>query len=536
MKKTVLIIGLLFAVFIGAFIMQKPFSKEKQRENILRIAIPFDISSFDINSRAHDVNSAPVIKLLFEGLMNKNEQGVPELALADKVDISRYKDKYTFHLRDSKWSDGVPVTAYDFEYSWKRALNPNSKYVTQVPQYFYSIKNAEKCIQGKVPIDDLGVSVVNDTTFIVELEYPDPYFLDLMCCCLSYPIPKHVVSENPKWATQIGMVCNGPFLVENWSLNNQIKLCRNPQYWDKNNISLDGVNILIVPSDFTTLQMFEKGDLDWFGEPFCRMSSDFYRSFEENNSVQQKDSNTIYWIFLNTDKYPFHNKKIREALTYSIDRDSIVDNIFYGFGSPARALLSAPLRVSYTNYFQDDVKISRKLFQEGLEELGITKSDFPVLEFSCVSDLEIHKRVSQSLQDQWRKNLGIEVSIKASEWYSYYSDVGLGNYDMGFMSWRINLPDPKYLFQVFEYKNDIINKSFWENAEFQNTLKQMKGSLGDIERINLISKAESIFMEELPVIPLVFLKQAFVKNPRLKGERFTPFPEIDFKRAYFEDE
>ena len=531
MKKIVLVILGLFLFTMGSMYMRKKTLKE---EYVLRFALPVDVPSLDVNSRGHDVYADPIMNLLFEGLMRKGENGIPQPAIAYKVDISKDQKKYTFYLRNCQWSDGVDVTAHDFEYSWKRAINPNSKYVSQVPYYFYSIKNARPCLLEKGAIEDVAIKALDDKTLEVELEYPDHYFLDLVSCSFYFPTPKHIVEKDPEWASKTNLICNGPFLLNTWKRTYCLQLEKNPHYWNKDYISFSGVEVSIIASDLTTLQMFEKGKLDWWGDPFSRISCDLYRSFQEKNILHKKEGNSICWLFLNTEKYPLNNKKLRQALSYAIDRDSLIENVFYGFGSPARGILSPPLRVTNIPYFEDNIEKARELFQETLDELGINKEKFPELEFSCVADSDLHRRVSQAIQDQWRKNLGIKITIKGSEWASYYSDVSYGNYEIGLMGWRIPCPNPNYIFEVFERKEDIINKAFWENKEFQDTIKQMRNALVEIERVKFTSKAEGILMEEMPVIPLAFLEQVFAKNPKLKGEILTSFPPIDFTSAYFE--
>lgn len=533
-KKFVIPLLSLLIIFIGIFSMKK--GEDSEKKNILRFALPCDIYSLDINSRGHDVNSEHVVNLLFEGLMRKDKKGIPQPAVAYKVDVSRDKKKYTFYLRNCKWSDGTQVTAHDFEYSWKRAMDPSSKYVTQVPNYFYSIKNAKACLFGEKSVNDIAIEVIDDKTLSVELQNPDPYFLDLTSCCFYYPVPKHIVSKDPEWATRAPLISNGPFILKEWKKNNYLRLERSSQYWDKKNVFLSGAEISIVTSDLTVLQMFEKGELDWFGEPFDRVSCDFYRSFREKNLFHEQEGSTIYWLFLNTERYPLSNKKLRKALAYAIDRASLVENIFHGFGLSAQSILSPPLRVTNMTYFEDNnIETAKILFQEALQEMDISLENFPELEFGCVADSELHHRISQAIQDQWRKNLGIKVSIKRSEWHSYYNAVTMGDYDIGFMSWRTNCPNPNYVMEVFENKKDLVNKSFWENRKFQTTVEQIRFSLGDIERTKQLSKAEDILMEEMPVIPIVFLKLVFAKHPKLKGEILTPFPPIDFKSAYFEN-
>lgn len=131
-----------------------------------------------------------------------------------KYDISKDQKKYTFYLRNCKWNDGAEITTHDFEYSWKRALNPNSKYVTQVLNYFYSITNAYSCLFWEVSVENVAIKAIDDKTFEVELDYTNPYFLDLLSCCFYAPIPKHIVEKDPEWANQAELVCNGPFFLK----------------------------------------------------------------------------------------------------------------------------------------------------------------------------------------------------------------------------------------------------------------------------------------------------------------------------------
>lgn len=531
-----IIIGLcsLFVVLFVFFGIIRQSKHSPKDDNHLNLVLPFDVPSLDVHSRAHDANAAIVIRLLFEGLMTLDSMGNPEHALAHKFDRNEDGTKYTFYLRNAMWSDGVPITAGDFEYSWKRALDPDSKHALQNPHYFYSIKNAENCTLRNTPIDALGVRAIDDKTLEVELEYSDPYFLRLVSSCFSVAAPKHIALKDEKWATKPDMVSNGPFVVKDWKLNNVIKVEKNPCYWNREKVALDEIEFQIVPSSLTALHMFEKGQLDWFGDPIYRMPADFYENLEKKKLINKKEGGRIYWFFLNTEKYPLHNKKLRKALSYSIDRDSLLANIFYSYGISARSILAPILRGKNIEFFQDSSEIAKQLFQEALEELGISKDEFPPLEMRCVESYELHNQVSQAIQDQWKKVLGINISIRKNEWHSHYHAMSSGNYDIGFMSWNIDIGDPKYLLQVFEDKNAMNNMSFWGNPEYKSYIQKLRTSIGEKERESTIYKAESIIMEDMPVIPIVFLNMIFAKTPSIKGEVLTPFSPIDFKLTYFE--
>ena len=534
MKRFILLVlGLSFVVIGGLYIVLN--KKPTAQKHVLRFALPLDIPSFDINSRGHDVNADHVKNLLFEGLMRKDKNGDPQLAIAHKVDLSEDQKKYTFHLRDCHWNDGVEVSAYDFEYSWKRAINPNSKYMSQVPYYFYTIKDAKDCFFKKISVEELPIRAIDAKTLEVELEYPNPYFLHLISSSLFFPIPKHVVERDERWATRVDLTSNGPFTLHTWKQNDHLKLKKNSHYWNRENIAIQEIEIPIILSTLTAFQMFEKGELDWFGEPFNRVQEDLVPILQEKQLLKESEGAAVYWLFVNTEKYPLNNKKLRQALSYVIDRQLMVDKLSHGFSRPARGVLSLPLQIEKNvQYFKDDIAYAQQLFQEALKEMGIDREELPILELSCATKGEGRSPILQFIQEQWKKHLGVTVSLKESEWACYFIDVEKGKYDIGLMGWIIPCPNPEYILKVFEYKTDLTNKSFWENKEFQRALQEMRIAEELSSRNRATIDAERILIEDMPVIPLTFPSRIFAHNERLKGAFFSPFSTVDFTAAYFE--
>ncbi|MBF5059397.1 peptide ABC transporter substrate-binding protein [Candidatus Neptunochlamydia vexilliferae] len=528
MKRTILLISIpILVILIGFFALDK---KQTEKKNILKIALPSDIQSFH-PARGHDNNSTHVTKMLFEGLMRKDENDIPQPAVARKVDISKDKKTYTFHLRDCKWSDGTEITAHDFEYSWKSALNPNSRFVTQVPYFFYCIKNAKACLSQEKPIDALGVKAIDDKTLSVELEYPSPYFLEITTITFLLPIPKHIAEKDPEWLSKPNLVCNGPFKLDSRRHNSKISLLKNPLYWDQEHVYLNGINIFIIPDTLITLNMFEKEQLDWVGSPFFRISYDL--SFDILS--EKLDDALIYWFFINTEKYPLNNKKLRKALSYAVNRQSIVKSVFNDLGNPEMSALSPPLKLTDRPYFKDnDTQLAQQFFQEALDELGITREELPEIELSYAVGFEIHHRIAQAIQDQWRKVLNIKnVSLRREEWGVYYNRVSEGDYDLGFMGWNPYCLDPYFFIEVFRKKDDMMNKSNWENEAFKRLLDEANHVLDETERATILMEAEKILMDEMPIIPICSLNKRFAKNPKLAGEALSRLQSVDFKSAYF---
>lgn len=499
MKKIWLIIFIpIFIILVGTWSIQKKTSPPQL--NILRIALPSNVQLLHCSS---DANSLTFNRMLFEGLMRKDEKDIPQLAIAHTVDLSSDKKTYTFHLRDCQWSDGVEVTAYDFEYAWKNALNTTSKYLTLKPDLFYPIKNAQACLLGKTSIENVPIYAIDSKTLVVELEYPAPYFLELTSTPPLFPIPKHLAEKDPEWVTNPNLICNGPFILDKWAHNSEISLKKSPRYWDKQNVKLDGIDIFIISDSITAFNMFQKNELDWIGSPFFRISYDI--SYDV--ITQEAEEALIYWFSINTEKYPLTNEKLRKALSYALDRKSIVENVFHQSGKPTMSVLPNILKVRDEPYFQDNNAIlAQNLFQDALEELKMSPNDFPEIELSYFAGFEFANRVCQAVQDQWRTVLGLKkIRLKSMEYQVYFDQVTKGNYEIGFMGWNTPVFDPLFIFNAFRDKSNPVNLSRWEKKEFKNLIDQSNLALEPTQRNNTLIQAEILLMDSMPIIPLCSL-------------------------------
>jgi len=188
---------------------------------------------------ANDTTSGTVLRNTFEGLTRIGMDGKPELAMAEDYEVSEDGTVYTFKLRDAKWSNGDPVTAHDFEYAWKWALDPKNE--SQYAYQLYYLKNGEAANTGKASLDSVGVKAQDDKTLVVTLEQPTPYFLELTAFYTYLPINSKIAQKNPDWYKNAGedYVSNGPFKMVTWEHRNKIELVKNDQYWDKDNVKLE---------------------------------------------------------------------------------------------------------------------------------------------------------------------------------------------------------------------------------------------------------------------------------------------------------
>jgi len=536
MKKVVLSLIFIVFLFVGVNILQRTKSPRHEKKNFLKAPLYFDISTFHFcaSNKGSYVNSSQVIPYVFEGLMRRGEDDVPMPAIANKVDLSPDQKTYTFYLRDSSWSDGTPVTAYDFEYAWKNLITPNSKSITALPELFYPIKNAGKFLLGKCNSEDVGITVLDEKTLSVELEYPAQYFLEIVSSPFLFPAPKHIAEKDPKWCTKPEFVCNGPFMLSKWRINSEINLVKNPLYWDKEHVYLDGIDLLICQNHQTALSLFEKGDLDWVGDPFMRISYDCSYPI-----LKEKGPDTMSYFFVfNTEKYPFNNKKFRKALSYAIDRSAIVENVFHDTAQPRMSVLPFPLRLNKEPYFQDNnTNLAKRLFEESLEDMGETIESLPEIELLYMPEVEFCKKICLAVQDQWRKTLGFKISLRGLlGWNEYIDTIQQGDYKIAITGAIPPIFDPLFVLHIFKNKNDLCNRCNWESKKFKTLLKQSNNVLGKIEREKLLIEAEEVLMEEMPIIPICSMNKSYAKNPKLKGERLSYLQFVDFKSSYFEDD
>ena len=535
MKKITLFIAFLSAMIVGGLILQKSKIKQVENKNILRAALYFDISTFHFSSsnKGSYVNSSYVIPYVFEGLMSIGENEKPIPAVAYKIDISRDMKTYTFYLRDCKWSDGVEVTAYDFEYAWKKLITPNSKSITPLPELFYPIKNAEKFLLGNCNSEDVGINIIDEKTLSVELEYPAHYFLEIMSNPFLFPAPKHIAEKDPEWCTKEGFVCNGPFTLSKWHMNSEIALSKNPHYWDQEHVYLDGINPCICQNQQTALNLFEKGQLDWIGDPFMKISYDASSHFLNKTAPDS----IIYFFVFNVKKHPFNNKKFRQAFSYAINRSAIVENVFHDSALPVMSILPVPLRLRNEPYFQDNnIALAQRAFKEALEEIGESIETLPEIELLYMPEVDMCKKICLATQDQWRKNLGVKISLRGLLGWNFYIDtIQRGDYDIAITGTTPPVFDPSFVLNIFKNKEDLCNRCNWENSAFKELLQKANNSLGDIERTNLLIEAEEILMEEMPIIPICSMNKRYAKNPKLQGEKISYLQFVDFKSAYFED-
>lgn len=491
--------------------VMEQWSQKRCNTQVLSLSLHENDPSLDPRITKADQSNI-VIKMLFDGLTRIGVDGKPQLALAQSYDVSTNMKTYTFHLRDAKWSNGAKVTAFDFEYSWKKALNPNSVFAST----FHMIRNARDARDGKCSFDEVGVRALDARTLQVELAYPVPYFLEIVAQWSYAVINSTIDRKYPGWAYQAGetYVCNGPFRLVEWKHNRSITLEKNPHYWDADAVNLNKISITLIGREQNEVRMLQSGELDIVGRPMGPLPNTKGIDLEGIEEVSFPLSGS-YAITFNTAQFPFNHKKLRQAFCYAIHRD-------------VSSVLPSELSFSDTPLFpRRDLARARALFREGLGEIGFVRSDFPKLTLLYSGRYDLSSYV-----EQWKEAFGIEVHLQQLEWKHYFEQLMQKRYQFGGIELKPLWGDPLHMLTNFYHRGDALNLSAWQHPRYKKLIEEAKRV--PEKRHELLRQAEEMLAEEMPMVPLHPLQGGYLKRRGLKGEFPTEYFQIDFKWAYRE--
>ena len=521
MKKRI-VAGLCLLLAVAALIYQNTRKAEESPSKYLEISFSLELSTLDPGF-AHNYPGAIAVKMMYEGLMRRgfNDEIVP--GIAESYEVSPDHKVYTFHLRPSLWSNGDKVTAYDFEYAWKRIIDPS--FPTTGTHSFYPIKNVEAVVKKELSIESVGIHAIDEETLRVELEHPAPYFLETTTCASYSPVHRSNLR-----------LTNGPFAVEEFRQGIKLALVKNMNYWDAEHVHLPGIDVHMISDPVTNLMLYKQKQLDWIGRPLCRIPFEAIPMMEREKKLEHIVGVGVQWYFLNTQLFPFTNKKMRQAFAYAINRKEMTEHLFVEGEAPATSILPGSLSVMSSSYFSDgDLKKAKILFEEALKELGTSREALNEIVLHCPSE-PMHETVAQVVQRQWSQVFGVTIQIVAQDWKTLNDKINSGNFQIGGMGWIPSVRDPIYMLKTFKYCADSINKSRWEHPRYRQLLDASDDELNPEKRKRIFVEAETLLMEEMPVIPVNFINVAYAKNPRLHNVCVSEFGDVDFTWAYFENQ
>ncbi len=472
--------------------------QKETKKPILRIGLEYSLVSLDPRIGGEGV-SDEVLKLLFEGLTRYSSSGSIENAVAETINISQDKKEYIFKLRKTSWNDGSPVTAFDFEYAWKKVLAPNAN--TSFAYIFYPIKNAKEAKDGLVSTEEIGIKALDDYTLKVNLVRATPYFLQLTTRPLYAPIHRRMDRQFPQWPYQCqkNYPCNGPYQI-NSRQNQRYQLIKNPFYWKTQHVYYDQINLVQVNCG-NAFQAFQKKEIDWVGNPFGSYHSS-YKPSAESRIITTTTGNMVSWLVFNTRLPLFNHRKLRQAFAYSIQRAKIITDAFLpltaAYSPIPNEMQKNPSQALFPDY--DQVK-ALQLFREALDELGLSLNDFPPLSFVYLKN-GIREHTALCIQKQLKESLGIECTLHPLSWDTLFNQLVKGDFQMGLIYWTSWIDDPIYTLNAFRFSSEEINYPKWEHSEYQKFLDLAEDEVDFDKRTNYFYEAEKVLCQEMPVIPL----------------------------------
>ncbi len=502
-------------------------------------------SSFGNNYDVQDMGWRWMMAACYSGLYrNVADEDGEHFILdgAESVDISDDETVYTFHLReDAYWSDGVPVTAHDYEYGWKRLVTP--EYAYDYASFIFNVVGAEEYYNGEGSIDDVMAVAVDDYTFEVTLKIPDATFLSKLVATPTYPTREDLAeAAGDDWGKDWQLdVYNGPFCMSELVEDNKMVWTKNDYYWDADEVSLDSITWYVVAEDSTASTMFDNGELD-----VIQPAGDYYVKYEEaaeNGELQMITADypgtvVVAYDFVNNGcSGLMGNAKIRKALSYSINREDMIDAVYgrylpaYGLINPAitfdgvsyRSLVEDPMKAEYEEY-ADNPEALQALFQEGLEELGLDTdlSDVTVTYLSYGSTVS-DTAEREYLQQSWENMLGINVELNTCGDYTLFTaERDAGNYDMMSGGWYSDYNDPLDYLDIM-YTGIYSSYGSYSNPEYDALLDSLNGETDMDKRLEIYAEAEQMLFDDCAIMPIYYSTKAYFLQNWVKDFRWSSF-------------
>ena len=500
-----------------------PFAGELATDQILRLSLP-EPTTIDPGISFGDDGDLPILFNLFDGLVRVDQRtGAVVPAVAESYDINDDATEFTFHIRAGvTWSDGTPITANDFVYSWTRVLDPET--ASEYTSALYPVKNAEKIVNGELALTELGVKATDDRTLVVTLEGSTTFFPLLASTWTYFPVPKHVIDEKgADWVEADNNVSNGPFVLTEWTHDQKIVLTRNESYYGEKPTLTSAEYTIFADDAAQSYVAFEAGEIDYSapsGPDLDRVITDP----EAMKNVLQFSLSNTYFIVADTTNPPTDMVEFRQALSKSLDRATLADVILTGQYLPAFSLL--PTNIPGNNpdaVLPEGVAEAQALLTTaGIDPASVT------IDLTFISS-QFYSTIAQYLQSAWQENLGITVNLAPIE-------------DSAYIDWRASRETQPFNVYTGSWGSDFADASNWFNQNFTNTADHYRNhwnfpefdelvgvavnNTNSEERIQQYSDAEAILVEQAPIIPILHGTAFRAIKPWVKDIFFQPILSV----------
>lgn len=536
--KKLIILALALTGLSGLLVSCK--SKQPVDKTVLHVHVGSHPETLD-PTLADTTDSTNVILHAFEGLIKIDQNNNVVAGLAESWEESPDGLTWIFHLRDNlKWSDGSDLTAEDFVYSWKRLINPKTA-ASRAYDFFNMVKGFEQAFEGDV--DKLAVSAPDKRTLVVELAYPCTYFDKILTMTNLVPLQKATIeADGEAWATKPETyICNGPYYMTEFSDDSQIVLTKNPYYWDAQNITFNQIVWHLIDEEHTCFTAYNQDLLQMtIGVPV-----------EEIESIDEDDLHIepimgSFFITFNTQRKPFDNPLVRQALSLAIDRNYIAYEITGGIYSPAKNLIGPGISdaeqsssfeevtsKNYGDFFAlDKYNAELKKAKDLLAEAGYPDGKgFPTFEYMTY-EFGANILIAEYLQASWAQ-LGLTMKINIQEWQTVTANLSAGNFDLAENNWAYDWDDPSNILNTLETNNGN-NDGMFSSEELDKVLKLARESQDIKSYYKYLHEAEKIILKEAAVAPYAYINDFWLQKPNLKNSWHSPYGLYYFMYGYLE--
>ncbi|MBE1553283.1 peptide ABC transporter substrate-binding protein [Sporosarcina limicola] len=505
-------------------------------DQVLNLSEPSDIPTLD-STKAHDAIAFNVLNNVNEGLYRQNQDNDSVLALAEKHEMSDDEMVHTFTLKDTKWSNGDPVTAADFEYAWKRVMKDNGAYNYMIVTA--GVKNAEAIMNGEMDAEELGIKATGDKTLEVTLESPNPLFKTLLAFATFLP-------QNQKFVEKLGdqyaleadnILANGPFKLVNWTQEQGWEMVKNEDYWDAENVKLEKVNVFVVKDPSSGINLYETGKIDR-----VKLTSALVDQYKEKEDFKNvKAAGTVFLRF-NHNNPALKNVNLRKAVNMAIDREGLTDVILKDGSSPiygvvAESFYFSPDKVDYRELNGDFNKgtpaEAKEYWEKALAEIGQKEVKVSL----NIADTDEMKKVAEFLQAQLEDNLpGFKLEIKAVPFKQRLEIEKAIKYDLSLSTWGPDYRDPMTYLDMW-VKGSSANRMDYYNPKLDALVTEARGETDLSKRYKLLLNIEKIFLEDdVAVAPLYQRGSSVLLNNKVKGLVDHPTgADTSYQWAYIEE-
>ena len=499
-------------------------------ENVLNVQRGPSPETIDpaLNSASDGAN---MILHAFEGLLKFDQNNDIVGGLAESWEQSEDGLTWTFHLRpDLKWSDGSALTANDFVYSWKRVADPN----TAAP-YGYDLLNVVAGYEeaSKGDIDALQVEATDDNTFVVHLSNPCVYFDKIAAFTVMVPVQQATIeAAGDSWATDPATyITDGPYYMTEFTDGSQIVFEKNPYYWDAENITFDKIVWHLIEDSNTSYTAYNQGELDMIKD----VPTEEIPTLDGNEEFHVEPLMGTYYVTFNTQKEPFNDAKVREALSLAIDRKYVADTIMQGTYSPATNFVGAGVsdaaegssfvdvtKEKYGDHFDiENYDANLEKAKELLAEAGYPNGEgFPAFDY-LTNDAGYHKAVAEYLQSAWAE-LGLTMNVNIQEWKTVTADRRSGNFDVARNGWVYDWDDPSNMINLLETTNGN-NDGKYSSAEFDKLVDEARSTTDIDKHYDLLHQAEQVLLKDAAMAPIAYYNEFWLQKPNLKGTWHSPY-------------